>query len=458
MRFAVAKTAITPAMPVFLAGFASRDYKSAQVHDPIHVKTVLLEANKRLLILAFDLIGGDRNFIKSLKGALFRHFGFGADEVLINFSHTHCSLYVTGDDPDLSLRRGYYSIDQEKWPEKQHELDYAPDIAYYRFVEQAVVRSVARCLEELAEGELELAAGSSDVGVCRRLVQDGAVLWGPDPDAATDKALTVLRLSDTQGRCKGLLFSYGCHPTSIVSESLSAEFVGAACAVLEERYPGCTAVFLQGCGGEIVAAKTFGNGGKARGFAEMQEIGDDLAGDVCRIAGNAVFRKIRCAFHTRLDEVKLYTQPTPLAAFTSVMLSPGSSEYQKQNAARVIEAVDTGSALQHLPMYIAVWELDADTRLVALEGEIPSGYGLMTKALFPRTDTIVLGYTNGVFTYVPTRRILDEGGYEAEAYMYHGFRGPFVPEIEDIILGRIVRMQASDEAWAKREPEGRRNV
>lgn len=439
MRFALTKTDITPAGPVFLAGFGARDYKSEAVHDPIYVKTVLLEANKTLLILAFDLIGGDRSFVKSLKEALFARFGLAADDILINFSHTHCSLYVTGDDPDLSLRRGYYSIAQDRWPERRHELDYAPDIEYYRHVERLVLQSVEWCRSQLIEGTIEWAKGSSDTGISRRLPRDGSVWFAPNPDAPIDKDLHVIRLLDSRGSCRGLLFSYGCHPTTLMSDMMSAEFVGVACSTLEQRYPDCVAVFLQGCGGDVVAARRAA-GGSATDFGKTIDIGRSFAGDVVHIMTHGEFRQVNCRFRTALADVRLYTQISPLSAYTGIMLDPQRTPYERQNAARVIEAVDEGTAHTFLPMYIAVWDLDERTKIVALEGEIPSGYGLMVKELFPQRDVVVLGYSNGVFTYVPTRNILEEGGYEAEAYMYHGFRGPFVPEMEDIIVGRVARM------------------
>ncbi|WP_307553374.1 hypothetical protein [Paenibacillus sp. V4I5] len=40
-----------------------------------------------------------------------------------------------------------------------------------------------------------------------------------------------------------------------------------------------------------------------------------------------------------------------------------------------------------------------------------------------------------------TRQLLKEGGYEAEAFVLHGYRGPFVPENEWIILGAVIEAE-----------------
>ena len=48
--------------------------------------------------------------------------------------------------------------------------------------------------------------------------------------------------------------------------------------------------------------------------------------------------------------------------------------------------------------------------MVALGGEIVVDYSLQTKQLFPKQKIMVAGYSNDVMCYVPTRRILKEGG------------------------------------------------
>jgi hypothetical protein len=43
-----------------------------------------------------------------------------------------------------------------------------------------------------------------------------------------------------------------------------------------------------------------------------------------------------------------------------------------------------------------------------------------------------------VFAYVPSERVLQEGGYEArDAMVYFGFHGPFQPGLEDRIVEKV---------------------
>ena len=44
----------------------------------------------------------------------------------------------------------------------------------------------------------------------------------------------------------------------------------------------------------------------------------------------------------------------------------------------------------------------------------------------------VAGYSNDVFAYVPSERVLREGGYEGkDAMIYYGQPGPFAPGVEE---------------------------
>lgn len=440
MKFAVRTANITPSDRLFLAGSTARVTPYESVRDPIWVRTVVLQANKPIVILSFDLLGGDRNFVNSLKRALQFRFGYQEDEILIHFTHTHNSFYASGNDSNLQWRRGYYSVGKGHSKDRRHEFDYAPDEAYYRFLEHRVIESISHCTANLTEGVLDVAKGRSNVGISRRRMTESGVRFAPNPEADIDRDLHVLRLSDLQGNCRAVLFSYACHPTTLSDKNyISADYVGRACRMIEQRYPGAAALFLQGCCGDIRPAGSVEDDQfKVCSYEDMERIGDQLANDVHEIVRQGDFRRIDCHFRTSLSDVKLYTDRIALSELADKLMHPNANPYVKWTGRRLLQAMDEGTAETFMPLYIAILYLDDRTPIIALESEIPSGYSLMIKRkLLPQLDPIVLGYSNGMFTYVPTRTILAEGGYEAVAYMYHCFRGPFVPETEDIILGRI---------------------
>jgi hypothetical protein len=122
------------------------------------------------------------------------------------------------------------------------------------------------------------------------------------------------------------------------------------------------------------------------------------------------------------------------------MLLEEKSEYTRAALRRLIKAIQENTDKKSLPYSISVWHLGETVKIIAMEGEVPTELSLTMKRLFHEYQTVVLGYSNSVMTYIPTRKILREGGYEAEAYVLHGYRGPFLPETEDMILGAAVRI------------------
>lgn len=447
MQFAVSKMVITPNEPVYMAGFAARTEKSSNVHDDIYAKAVLLVSNQHLLVLTLDMLGGDRSFIHSIKDVLYESFSLKAEQILINFSHTHGSVYVTGDNyPEL--RRGRYSMGSGVGLDL--DLDntdqFSKDIEYYHFLKKTIINLVRQCYEQLEEGELQLAIGTTDISVSRRLLTNTGVEWAPNFAAEIDTELAVMKLVNSAGKLRSILFSHGCHPTAMNNREISAEFVGHACDCLEERYEEATAVFLQGCGAEIKpVASVNGDQFKQCTFEEMEQAGKSFALEVSDMLEHASFRTIEPSFQTKLLNVKLYTEDSNVAEYEQQINDPAVHESHKSVLRKLIQCIQRGAARDHLHIYIAIWQLDETTKLIALEGEISTHYSLMIKRLLQDQFTIVLGYSNGVFTYISTRQMIAEGGYEADtAPKAHMFRASFIPEIEDIIIGQIAKAECMD--------------
>ena len=94
-------------------------------------------------------------------------------------------------------------------------------------------------------------------------------------------------------------------------------------------------------------------------------------------------------------------------------------------------------------MPVQVWRFGNDLTLVTLGGEVVVDYALRLRRDHPDDHVWPVGYANDVFGYVPSRRVLDEGGYEGGgALLYYGRPGPFDASVEDRIfaaLGRLMR-------------------
>jgi hypothetical protein len=95
----------------------------------------------------------------------------------------------------------------------------------------------------------------------------------------------------------------------------------------------------------------------------------------------------------------------------------------------------------HLPAAqpdpVQVWQFGSGLTLVGLGGEVVVDYALRLAREYPERRMWVAGYSNDVFGYVPSLRVLREGGYEGgDAMVYYARPGPFTESVEELIVGK----------------------
>ena len=79
-----------------------------------------------------------------------------------------------------------------------------------------------------------------------------------------------------------------------------------------------------------------------------------------------------------------------------------------------------------------------DLTLLALGGEVVVDYALRVKKEYGAKKIIIAGYSNDVMSYIPSLRVLKEGGYEAaDSMIYYGQPGPYDEDAEERIFTTI---------------------
>jgi hypothetical protein len=74
-------------------------------------------------------------------------------------------------------------------------------------------------------------------------------------------------------------------------------------------------------------------------------------------------------------------------------------------------------------------------------------YALRLKRELAADHPWTIGYAYEVPCYIPSMRVIREGGYEAESSLtYYGVYGPFKPAIENLICSRVKALVASARA------------
>ena len=131
--------------------------------------------------------------------------------------------------------------------------------------------------------------------------------------------------------------------------------------------------------------------------------------------------------------------------------SPAESYYAKVQLAQL----DAGKKLPTEVTYpVQTWKFGNTLAMVFLSGEVVVDYSLRLKKELDSTRLWINAYSNDAPAYIPSERILKEGGYEGGgAMIYYNLPAPFAAGLEDKIVA-AVHAQADDNFKAHDKKQG----
>jgi hypothetical protein len=129
-------------------------------------------------------------------------------------------------------------------------------------------------------------------------------------------------------------------------------------------------------------------------------------------------------------------QPVTVQTFQKELQE--GTKYEKRRAKLIMEAMDKGWDLSAHSYPVQAMRIGNRLTILSLSGEVVVDYALNAKKQYPGEQLFVAGYCNQVVCYIPTERILEEGGYEpVSSQMYYGMPGPFEKNIETKVNAAI---------------------
>ena len=415
----VATVVITPERSMWMAGYAARNKPSeGKIHD-LHAKALALEdaGGTRLVLVTLDLIGIPREFRDRVVKDVGARYELAPASLLLNVSHTHSG-------PELRDWRGTQAWDL---PPEQIELGRQYSDALFG----KVVELVGRALDALAPAQLTYTHGRSGVAMNRRLLTTNGYVIAPNADGPVDHDVPVLQVTGPDGKTKALVFGYACHNTTLSDYEFCGDYAGFAQEYVEEKHPGTVAMFVEGCGAD-------------QNPTPRRTV--DLAKQHGRAVANAVEAALVAKLHPvqgplrlAVGEATLELEP-PASMEELKQQTQSKDKYQKRYAEEMIRELDgPGRRSNTYPYLVQVVQFGKDLTMVALAGEVVVDYSLRIKSELPGSPVWVAGYSNDVFGYVPSKRVLQEGGYEARgAVLYYGTTmTPFASSVEDFIVGKV---------------------
>ncbi len=417
-----ARVAITPKQPMWMAGYASRTRPSeGAVHD-LWAKALALQdpAGRRAVLITLDVCGIDRDLSSRIRDTLQNRHKLGRDRIVLACSHTH-SGPVVGTNL-LTM----YKIDDA---ERKRIAEYANTL------EANVVNVAGEALSRLQESRVSWGNGHCDFAVNRRTNREGEVprlrqnlsLQGPD-----DHDVPVLRVSRLDGSLTAVVFGYACHCTVLDLYQFCGDYAGFAQVDLETRYPGATALFVAGCGGDQ-------NPIPRRSLELAETYGKQLGLSVASVLATSM-QPIDGPMKSAYEEIPLAFASLP-AREQIERDTQSDNFYVASRAKHLLKKIEARGHLEPAyPYPVQAWRLDGLT-WIFLGGEVVVDYALRLKRNLGSSHTWVSAYCNDVMAYIPSKRVLKEGGYEgATAMIYYGQPSPWSEQVEESIIEAVSRV------------------
>jgi neutral ceramidase len=409
---------------MWMAGYAARTRPADSKMTDLWAKALVLEdaAGIRAVLVTFDLVGIDRDLAQGIREGLAKKHQLSGGQVALNSSHTHSGPVVARNLRPMH----FYAL-----PKDQQEL-----VAKYADrLQGAVVDVVGQAITNLAPATLVWGNGQTDFAVNRRnnkepsvpMLREQGMLVGPD-----DHDVPVLAVKNEAGKLLAVAFGYACHATVLDGYAWSGDYPGYAQIGIEEAHPDCVALFWAGCGADQ-------NPIPRRQVELAEKYGRQLAAAV-NVVLQQELQPIIPKLTTSYAEIELPLSSVPSREVLEQQ-SKDANKYIVMRAQMLLEDMEAGKPLSATyPYPVGRWKLGGEVDWLFLGGEVVVDYAIRLKSELGGPKTWVAGYTNDVMAYIPSRRVLLEGGYEGGgAMVYYGLPSPWTQEVETLIVDEVNR-------------------
>ncbi|MBI5802547.1 MAG: neutral/alkaline non-lysosomal ceramidase N-terminal domain-containing protein [Verrucomicrobia bacterium] len=420
----VARVDITPDYPTRLTGFASRKTESDGVALRIHAKalTIGTDAQGPAVLVTVDNLGVSdairSELLRRLANTRLTH-----DRLAICSSHTHSAPMINGVAPNIFMA--------DLPPDQQARVD-----RYTRELTDNLEKVIRAALADRRPARIEWTQGKVGFAMNRR----------GKPIAPVDHDLPVLRVTSPEGIVRAVFVSYACHCVTLSLNTVHGDWAGSAQLALEADHPGAIGLVAIGCGADQNPNK--------RGTPDMADaLGRQIADEVKRLFPGP-WKELPTAPIARTKRIALDFDTLPTRAEWTALATNKAQQisyHAKKNLARL----DRGESLPtKLPYLIQTWNFGTNLALVFLPGEVVVDYGLRLKREFDGSRLWVHGYSNDDPCYIPSERILQEGGYEGGgAMVYYDRPTKFAPGLENRIISTVHELLPRDFVTAQRSTD-----
>ena len=406
-QIGVAKTDITPDYPIRLSGYGTRREETSEITQRIYAKSLAISCqdDDPFVMVLVENVGIPDHLTTEVANRLNKVSGISRERFAICSTHTHSAPCLSGMLATL--------FGQPIPLKHQQRIDqYTVELVNQL---ESVAKSAIDCR---IPARLAWAIGNVDFGKNRRTT-----------DGPVDHSLPILFAHNKDGNPIAIWASYACHTTTLSHNCINGDWAGYAMEQIEANDPNIMAYISLGCAADI-------NPYPRGEFEHARQHGHTLAGEVNRLAEsdmkpiagqlNGGFKRIPLPFDTipsREEWEKRVKQNGDLGYHAQVQL----------------EKIDSGERLQTEISYpVQTWAFGDELLIIFLAGEVVVDFSHRLKRELDHNRLWINAYSNDLPCYIPSVRILNEGGYEGkDAMIYFDRPTHFRPEVEELVISQV---------------------
>lgn len=390
MLIGAASTDITPDYPIRLSGYGGRRAPSDGTAQHLFAKALAIgsaEGGNLTLIITLDNLGIPAPMAERIHQRIAAQVKLPREQFAICASHTHTAPMLSG----LISNLFGMDIPNQEW----QVID-----RYTAETTSKIVDLGLKAIHSARPCELYWGIGQAGFAKNRRTER------GP-----VDHEAPILA-ARADGKWVAVLVNYACHCTTLEGgfNKLCGDWAGYAQEYLEEKFPGITALVAIGCGGDA-------NPNPRGVLTQAQDHGRELAHEVERLL-NSNLKPLSVPPKGSLTRFNLAFHNLPTRAQWEELAKKTDAVgyHARKNLARL----DRGEKLPaELPYLLQVMAFSDDLAMVFMPGEVVVDYSLRIKRTYSAHRVWVNAYSHDDPCYIPSKRILDEGGYEGGGAMVY---------------------------------------
>ena len=418
---------ITPPLGIDISGYYVRRIADG-VLDEIEINTLALRTeDKTVLLMAFDAMGMNKEYIDSVKEYITAETKIPADAIFIHSTHSHTTPRLGNGEP---------LTEQEK--------------EYAQTVRRAGVNAAVLAIADLKPARMGWGVGAvKNVAFNRRyLMKDGSTRTNPgvnNPDieksiGLLDERLNVLRFNREDGS-NLVLLNFGNHPDTIGSTKISADWPGFTRRTFERAIENSKCVFFNGAQGDINHVNVFPKGGDMndviidfddvpRGYGHARHLGNVVAGAAMQVYDKVCYTSVdSLKYKQKYIDVPM-NKPLPEemeeARYINDMHNAGrDAELPYKGMMLTTMVADAArkvrleNANDNFPLLLSAISI-GNVAMFGIPGEPFTGVGLGLKEAAGWDMVLPCCNTNAKDGYFPMQDSYDEGGYEAKSSSFKG--------------------------------------